>query len=741
MWQLEFNKRIASGTLSEIVGSEGVSIDKWSRTIGFRRAAVKDVENGAFLDEDMQILNAYCDGINAFYKSNPVLAPEFSLLGIKPTAWEPADIIAWGKIVAWGLSLNGGLEAMRYAIMANKRISVDRINTLFPAYPINDPSAPTVLTKEDLNINTTMEEDIALENKFTNDSAAYYPSAADIPTHTLASVGASMGAFIDQYMHLTKTLQASNNWVVSGKFTKDKNAILCDDPHLELTAPSIWMLMHIKSNNGINAMGAVFPGMPGVIIGKNEHIAWGVTNAGADVQDLFVMQDAGDGKYHHKGKTLSYEVVKEVIKVKGAANIDLDVQLTKYGPIINDVMGLEGAKEKLALWWVAIQPGDTTASSFSRIFRASDWTSFVEALKPYVVPAQNFIFADKDARIGYYMPGKVPIRREGHSGRFPVIGDGTYDFMDEPDGFIPFEQLPHVFEPKSGFIISANNRIVPPGYPYSISQDFENKYRAWRIHEKITERVSTADIDVSFMKQLMMDAYSKLFEEYKFALQRTEGIVKPSMASWLKMLLEWNGVQGENIQQPTVFEQWFAELTKLTEPEIGFAIPPRHSDFLKQAILHEDPSCMKYHNMSCTAFVSHALEQAIMHLQTEYGNNIPLWGTEIHESLMPHAILDNTLLGCLASKSVFNIGGTFTVNVASTIHPSLQVVEGVSYRQIVTMGPFQENREMDQFIIPLGQSGNWLSKHYANWMFMWRDGQFLPMDMKNYNKAASLTLA
>jgi penicillin amidase len=746
MWQLEFNKRVGSGSLAEIAGKDALQTDKASRTIGFRRAAASAIN--ALSKDSQEVLQAYCDGINAYINSNPTLAPEFKLLKIKPTAWEPIDVVTWGKVMAWSLGANMEREVIRYKLL-QRGITKDRINELLPQYP----TTTTVLNAEELNITLTPQEIDQLEARFQDDSGYFQPprnvSADENVRSTFFTPMESKvlrTAFENVFIH-PLSAKASNNWVLAGHFTKSGLPFVANDPHLGFSAPGVWYLTHVKSSkSGLDVIGATFAGTPGVIIGRNKYISWGVTNGYADVQDLFALEPVA-GKpdfYRHNGKDVQYQTVNEIINIKGGKPITLAVKLSVYGPVINEIHDIEG-DVPLSLQWTALLEGDTTVESFIRINYAKNHDEFVAALQHYVAPVQNFIYADVHNNIAYYLPGAIPIRKFGHSGRYVVPGNGTFDYFDRVNDYIPFEKLPQTVNPSRGYVVSANNRVTAPGFEYSISQDFFAIHRARRIESMILNMTATSLLGWQDMRSIQYDVKSTLFEDFRFVFNAIAGNVTKEVEQWRVKLTKWDAIEKLYSQEASIFEAWYYELGSLTQPETGLNTF-RDPVFLRNALLNNDPVCHKYTNKTCLILAAQRLEKAITSLEATYGS-IPLWGSDIHQSIFPHQILDKTALGCLASKNVMNIGGQFTVNVADITDAALTSKSGVSYRQIISLannyGTTASNKTedtSDKFIIPLGQSGNFLSPLYDNLLNKWKDGQYLDMKLEKFERAKTVTL-
>jgi penicillin amidase len=743
MWQLEFNKRIGAGTLSEIAGSDAKDVDMGSRTLGFRIAAQNALNS--LSKQTVANMQAYCDGINAYLDSNPPLSPEFSLLNIQPSKWEPIDVATWSKVVAFSLSANHQREIIRYR-MLQQGLTKERIDVLLPLYPKN---MPTVLTAEELNITLSEQEIDELEALFSDDSGYYQPAVVNNtepnpiqgfykPMQQKLFRSAFDNVFIKPLM-----AKASNNWVVAGFFSKSGKPLLANDPHLEQTAPGIWYLNHIKSSaSGLDVIGASFIGSPGVIIGRNKNIAWGVTNGYADVQDIYAIKEDVTGvSYIHNGISVPYEKRVEVINVKGKGSFNFTVLETLYGPVINEMMGIVESVP-LSLHWVGRDSADTTADAFMKLNYALNFDDFLNAMKSYVVPSQNFVYADTSNNIGYILAGKIPIRKKGQSGRYVVPGNGTFDYFTDPNNYIPFGKLPQIYNPSRGFVASANNRVAARGYAYSISQDFFQMFRAERIEYLLKNLTANSTLSMKNMQTMQYDVKSFLFEKFRFVFTELAGNVSKDIDVWRDKLAKWDADEKLYSQEASIFELWYYLMGTLIDKETNNKIKNwRDPTFLVNALKNGDVACEKY-NMTCLTFAGNMLKDAVTSLENTYGS-IPLWGSDIHQVTFVHPLLSGRTISCLASKTIMNIGGTETVNVGDIVDQYLTSTEGVSYRQIIDMANSytgNQTASSDIFIIPLGQSGNFLSPLYANFLEMWKNGEYTPMRMSQFETYRTITI-
>ena len=467
LWQMEFQRRVGAGRLSEVLGESTVDTDKFLRTLGTYRAAQQAWE--ALSPEAQQVVNAYVGGVNAYLAGNPTLPIEFTILGFTPAPWQPADVLVWAKMMAW--NLGGDYESELVRAQIYQALGPERASQLFPAYPTDGT--------------------LILPN---------LGQGAGALAHLSTDVRAMLGA---EALNI-----GSNNWVVGGSRTTTGKPLLANDPHLGAQIPSIWYLASIQGNR-LHAIGATLPGMPGIPSGHNDRIAWGVTNLGPDVQDLYMerVNPANPNEVEVNGAWQPLTIISETIQVKGRKEpITWAARASRHGPLISDVTS--DATTTLALRWTSLDAGDTTLEAFMQVMYAGNWDEFRTALRAYVGPSQNFVYADVDGNIGYYGPGRIPIRAQGN-GFMPAPGwNDEYAWT----GFIPFDELPHDFNPASGFIVTANNKVVPDAYPYFLATDWAPPYRATRIVQMIEAKAKLSPDDIAAMHadQLSLQALELL---------------------------------------------------------------------------------------------------------------------------------------------------------------------------------------------------------------------------------------
>ncbi|MGH2508218.1 MAG: penicillin acylase family protein, partial [Ktedonobacteraceae bacterium] len=374
LWQMEMQRRTGAGRLAEILGKAVLERDKFLRTWGFYRAAQAAYEG---LSSQTKItLDAYVAGINSYLLSNPPLPLEFTLLGCKPESWTPIDVLVWSKMMSFSLSNNWNLEIQRYELLA-KGLSSQRI--------------------------------AELTSCFSEDALVHW-----ISSNLLMPELQQANILADATEAFPLSSEASNNWAVAGERTITGKPILANDPHLPLSVPSLWYVLHLESPQ-LTLYGASLPGIPGIAIGGNKHISWGITNALADVQDFYILEETSDHTgYHYKNEIHPYRTWKETIAIKKQEPIQITLRESVYGPVISDTLKVPGTKP-LSLKWVSLESEDRSLDAYLGINRATNWDGFKKALQDHVAPCMNFVYADIEGNIGHFVPGKIPVRKAGHT--------------------------------------------------------------------------------------------------------------------------------------------------------------------------------------------------------------------------------------------------------------------------------------------------------------------------------------
>jgi len=569
LFQMDLMRRAAKGDLAEIVGDVAVKRDRQQRILGIRAAA----EKGALAAtvEDRQQFGAYARGINAFIQSHRDRLPlEFRILHYSPRPWTPEDSLAIGYQMVETLSTSPKAALAREKILAKlgPELTADLyVNTSWRDHP------PTMATR-------------SLDSAPGHQAARARAAGASWDT-----VPELLRPFLEDFMRDEAAPVGSNNWVISGAHTTTGKPLLSNDMHLGHQIPNLWYENHLHSGD-FDVAGVSLPGYPYVMVGHNRRIAWGCTNVGPTVEDLYVETFNEQGQYLTPAGWRSPEIRREVIHVKHKQDLIVDVQVTRHGPIVTELS--LGEMRKIALRWTLY---DGIRNPFFHADSAQDWQQFRKAFSELDAPGQNLVYADVDGNIGYQTTGKVPTRANG-DGSLPVDGS---DDAHEWTGYIPFDKLPSVLNPTSGIIATANGRISPDEYPYSISVEWEAPWRTDRIYRVLASgrKFSLAD-----MLALEMDIYSELDRLVADKLVFAADQAKSASARVHKaadILRNWNGQMDGNLAAPTIASDARAELMRLLlEPKLG----PAPADGTDSRM-----SWKSYHWMMETAWLENVLSQ------------------------------------------------------------------------------------------------------------------------------------
>ncbi|MCK4975916.1 MAG: penicillin acylase family protein, partial [Anaerolineales bacterium] len=499
-WQMDFWRHIGSGRLSEMFGESQVDTDKFLRTMGWARVVEEELDG--FDPVSTSILQDYAEGVNAYLADHQgsALSLEYAVLKLlnpdyQPEPWQPLHSLTWAKAMAWDLGGNMTFEIERANLL--KTLSPEQVNEIVPPYPADHPiivPTPNVSAGNGLEIIEALSLDLAPLFKSISNQAIGLEAL-------LGPRGAGIG---------------SNSWAISGELTNTGEPLLANDTHLGVQMPSIWyeIGLHCAPQGEkctYNVTGFSFAGVPGVVIGHNDRIAWGFTNLGPDVQDLYIERINPDNpnQYEVNGEWVDMELINETVQVAGGDPVELTVRYTRHGPIISETYGsLEGFTETagielppryaIALRWTALEETQTFPAIW-QMNQAGNWDEFRQAARMFDVPSQNFLYADVDGNIGYQTPGKIPIRANG-DGTLPVPGwTDEYEWQ----GYIPFEELPFAYNPPQGYIVTANNAVIGSEYPYLIATTWAYGYRAQSIVDMIEG--APGPIDIPYIQGMQGD--------------------------------------------------------------------------------------------------------------------------------------------------------------------------------------------------------------------------------------------
>ena len=606
LWQLETHRRIGSGRLAEAFGPGALDNDKFLRALGVRRAANAQWEKlGA---EARAAVLAYTAGINAFIgghlKARP---PEFLILGLEPEPWTPQDTLAWGIMMAWDLGGNWTSELLRMRLSLT--LPVARINELMPPYPGEQP-----LPVRDY---AALYRDLKVDGNLGRQALLHAPESG------VDGIG-------------------SNNWVVAGSHTVSGKPLLANDPHLKLTAPALWYFARLEAP-GLKVAGATMPGLPAVVLGQNERIAWGFTNTGPDVQDVYLEQVKPDdaSRYRTPQGWAAFESFTETIRVKGQADVVLTMRGTRHGPVISDagtavVAGLTGPVTAptyaLALRWTALDADVGSIDAGLAINRAGSVAEFIKAAEGNTAPMQNMVVADVAGNIGFIAAGRVPLRRADNDlhGLAPAPGwDPRYDWI----GYLAPDQTPREVNPARGWIATANQRIHGPEYPHYITSEWHPPYRQQRIEALLR---SVPKHDKESLRRIQADVRSLSAKKLLTWLRQARP-THPLGASAMQRLAGFDGDMVASDAAPLIFAAWAREMTRavFADEMGGDEMYLRHvgsRDFRVglEGVLERNDAWWCDDKTTpevetCAQLVSRSLDRALGELQQRMGSNMSRW--------------------------------------------------------------------------------------------------------------------
>ena len=696
LFQMDAQRRYASGRLAEWFGSRVLETDKMMRTLGLARAAERQLSE--LSDELQGALRSYAAGVNAFIADRRwALPPEYYLLRARPEPWRAADVLIWGKLMAWELAANYRGELVRAKLL--EHVKPEDLPILYPRYP---KEGPVVL-------------------------GAMAPIYRSLP--------------LDALLFLTPTfedpLRASNNWVVSGNRSASGKPILANDPHLGLEVPGVWYLVHIATP-AHKIEGGTMPGAPIVLVGHNERIAWGLTNTGSDVSDLFVEKlDPDDpGKYVTPDGSVPFRSRMETILVKDAPTVQITVRETRHGPVISDLASAAQQVVQpgfaIALQASYLMDGDSTPQALWEMNRAVDWDSFQRALAKFGAPEQNVIYADVDGHIGYLSPARVPTRASG-DGWLPSPGwTGEFDWT----GWVPADAMPRYFDPPTGRIVTANNKPVPDNFPYFLGRDWDAPYRAQRIAALIEQRPQQS---LDSMAAIQRDIVSPMADRLLPLMLKTPVTTHQAQAA-IDRLRDWDRRMDKDKAEPLIFTAWLRDFNRVVfanrlgtafddywslHPDAIVGVLTVHQDWCDDRILTVPKTCAEQ--------LSAALLLALDELTAAYGPDMNEWRWgRAHVAEFSHRLFAEVpVVGHYLDTSIRADGGQDTINrggflVRSPTRP-YQDTLAPGLRMIVDMADPDRARYM---IVP-GEAGNPLSEHYADLVRPWRDGYMLMIDTRN----------
>jgi penicillin amidase len=679
LWQMEMWRRQAQGRLAEVLGPRAAERDRMARL--FRYRGSPEAEWAAYGPNAREIVGAFVAGVNAYIaetKSKDRLPIEFTLMGFAPEPWTIDVPLA--RVTSLSGVSNATTEILRARLVA--AVGVEEAETVLPTEPTRalDPVQGLDLA--------------GLDN---------------------ASLGGTGSAFQDIAF---QRVEGSNNWVVSGKKTRSGKPILANDPHRAITHPSVRYVTHLVGP-GWNVIGAGEPASPGVSIGHNERIAFGLTIVGMDQQDVYVerIRPCEGGAptptpaarcYFHNGAWQPVTTVVDTIAVKGEPARVVRLEFTHHGPIVSS----DSARGRaVAIRMVGQEPGTAAYLASLQLGRAKNWRDFQSAMARWRMPSENMIYADVDGNIGWIAAGLMPRRR--WSGLLPVPGDGRYEWS----GFVPTPQLPQAYNPASGFIATANNNILPPGYTTPISYDWSADYRVSRVREVLRSR---SDFTIADFQALQHDDLSVLARRIVPSLVAAANRMGKADSRAVRMLASWDYRMSRDAAAPLLFEAWAPVMARRANaarlsPKAAAVLGNRADYEQLEAFLSAPAGAVSARLRD--SLMLDALAEASADIGRRFGTDTTAWrwGT-VHVAELRHPLARSFDLPPVSragdANTVFATGGA-----------NYRQSSGASYRQVIDLGNFDNSVAIN---VP-GQSAQPGSEYYDNLLPLWGNDQYFPL--------------
>ncbi|GAA3740951.1 penicillin acylase family protein [Salinactinospora qingdaonensis] len=782
-WEMDFRRHLTAGRLAELFGPDQLETDIYLRTMGWRRVAEQEYE---LLGADTRrYLDAYAEGVNAYLAEHDgaEVSLEYAVLGViggggAIEEWTPVDSLAWLKAMAWNLRGNMVQEIDRATMLANG-LTRAQVEELYPAYPQQQHTP--IVTSGRLN-GGAFEPDAGQRSGSAGQppqegaaegdgspadesrppqsgemSATQVERAQEEAASLVRAVGTDLST-LSGMVGRDSTGLGSNSWVVSGEHTASGMPLLANDPHLGASMPSVWHqsglhCVEVGPECPFDVVGFGFAGLPGIVIGHNRQIAWGLTNLGPDVTDLYLEKIEGD-TYLVDGEKRALRTRTETITVAGADDVEITVRSTEHGPLLSDAAA--GAKLReigatppvtaegepaeqaqpggdygVALRWTALEPG-TTADAIFQLNQAGDFAEFREAARLFEVPAQNLVYADVEGNIGYQAPGTIPIRGRGQ-GRWPAPGwNSAYDWT----GVIPFDQLPWAFNPERGYIVTANQAVIDTDYTNLLTTDWAYGYRSQRINTMLaTATDDGGGLTVADMSQMQYDslnAGARAIVPHLLQAQ-VEGVAAQAQ----RLLGEWDFQQDVDSAAAAFYNATWRHLLALTFDELDeeMAMSGGSRGFLVVSRLLDDPGSPWWDSpgggaSGRDAVVAAALERAAVELSERLGDDPSQWRWgELHMLTVRNESLGTS--GVAPVEWLFNRGpveapgGTSIVNATGwdTSTPGYEIYRGPSMRMVLDLSDLDASRWSNL----TGTSGHAFHPNYADQLPMWAQGESAPM--------------
>ncbi len=751
-YEMDVRRHETAGRLSELFGKDTLEVDEFVRTLGWRRIAEQEL--ALLQPRTRAALEAYAVGVNAYLDTHSPsqIAVQYTVLGLggldyRPEPWTAVDSLAWLKAMAWDLKGNLDEEIERALVSADH--TPEQVADLFPAY---DYQAHAPIVGQGAVVDGVFEQD-AEQGGTRNPERPAFTADQRAQLRGLGRTLDRLPSFVGDGDGI-----GSNSWVVDGEHSATGEPLLANDPHLGVSVPGVWMQMGLHCRTvgpdcPLDVAGFTFSGVPGVVIGHNADIAWGFTNLGPDVTDLY-LERVTDDQWEQDGRLRPLVTRAETIRVRGGDDVTIKVRATAHGPILSDLFdfygdlaadapgdpsgtgpdALPGTGPAISLAWTALTP-TTTADAIFDVDTATDWTSFREAASSFAVPAQNMVYADRDGHIGYQAPGMVPIRKSGNDGRQPQAG-----WLSENDWtgeYVPFDGLPNVLDPDEGFVVTANQAVIGRKYPYFLTDDWDQGYRSQRIRDQLAAQFAEqGTVSVEDMAALQLDDRSPIapalvprllavdlpggyysdgqrqLARWDFDLSADSGAAEYFNLVWSSVLaLTFHDEMPEDYW-PSGGDRWMAVVTRLLdEPDSSWwddrSTPnvETRDDVLRQALMEARDEITRLDAVAVDGWS---------------------WG-HLHRLDLTEPTLGESGIGpveWLVNRGGWEVGGgPASVDAASYYAPDGFVVDSApSMRMVVSLADFDDSR----WINLTGVSGHPFSSHYTDQTDLWADGKTLP---------------
>jgi penicillin amidase len=743
-WEMDFRRHVTAGRLAELFGKSQVGTDAFIRTLGWRAVAAEEVKQ---MDKtSLSYYQAYADGVNAYLASHKDadLSLEYAVLGLQtpgytPEKWTPVDSVAWLKAMAWDLRSN--LEDEIDRALLSTTLTPAQVAELHPVYPFAEhPTITGLGGASDATVTTDAKAAVAVSPEEIGTTLDASSALTELQS-TLAAVPQLLGPAGSDI--------GSNSWAVAGSHTATGKPLLANDPHLGAVEPSVWYQVGLHCSTvsaacPFNVAGYSFSGLPGVVIGHDAKVAWGFTNLGPDVADLYLEKVTPKG-YEYDGQIVPFTERKETIKVAGGKAVPLTIKSTGHGPIVTGITrdfgtiaksyrspraGVPGGKYQLALQWTALSPGHTAEAIFA-IDKATDWTSFRAAAQLFDVPSQNLLYADVDGNIGYQAPGLVPVRKQG-DGTAPMPGwSSAYGWS----GYVPFDQLPSVFNPPKGFIATANNAAVGPDYPVMITKDWDAGYRANQITGRIQALISRGQkITAKTMSSIQADRYDANAATLVPLL--TSLHLSGDAGKAVALLKNWNYRDDGDSAAAAYFNVFWRNLLQdAFARKLPKSTPPVGGDrwFQVVASLTTQPDSSWWSDKTLgisgrDAMLTYAAKKAATEASKLMGSNPNGWRWDsIHTLSLTNASFGESGIGpieWLFNRGPYPVGGSSSVVDAVGWDASVgyQIDWVPSMRQVIDLSDF----DASTWINLTGESGHAFHPNYVDQTPLWQSDKTRP---------------